>query len=157
MNSTFLCLLDTLDRLPRPFITSMSRLAFPAFNLTPVPSPLPIAVVQHHRSIRLASRISARPLDVSARLPWLSTSPPWVLMPPRHMRDISLPPGSSSSIVIYMISTLLTHCSFSALPAQVVTLEPVGTTHTLHWQVCGGHRRRGNEEVGFPEIIHYWN
>ena len=80
---------------------------------------------------------SAQSLDVFARLPWLSASSPRVFIPPRHMHDVSLPPESSSSIVINAISILLTHWSFSAL---VVTIEFVGKPALMHWQcrlLCG--------------------
>ena len=112
---------------PRPSVTSTSRLAF---DLAPVPSPLPIA------AILMPSR---HPPGHSTCLLDSHGPRPHPLGPLRNTCGVSLPPGSPCSTVIYTISTLLTHCSFSALPTQVVTRESVGTTR---WSQCQRRTRR---------------
>ena len=105
---------------PWPSVTSTSRLAF---DLAPVPSPLPIAVIL--TPSRHPPGHSTCLLDSHGSRPHLGSL--------RNTCGVSLPPGSPCSTVIYTISTLLSHCSFSALPTQVVTREPVGITR---WSQC---------------------
>ena len=70
MNGMSLCLLDASDRPPR---ATAIRYLYIASRIRPCTCTITIAHSNHFNAIEA----STWPLDMSARLPWLSTSPPW--------------------------------------------------------------------------------